>query len=42
MAYWRRSRGQMQAATDSVAVAPSSPAPVKAVKPAALAHDAAI
>src|SRR5260370_1376627 len=33
MAYWRRSRGQMQAATDSVAVAPSSPAPVKAVKP---------
>src|SRR5713226_7120395 len=33
MAYWRRSRGQMQAATDSVAVAPSSPAPVKAAKP---------
>src|SRR5712691_5157572 len=32
MAYWRRSLGQMQAATDSVAVAPSSPAPVKAVK----------
>src|SRR6202521_1174075 len=32
MAYWRRSRGQMQAATDSVAVAPSSPAPVRAVK----------
>src|ERR1700694_3808296 len=33
MAYWRRSPRQMQAATDSVAVAPSSsPAPVKAVK----------
>src|SRR5213596_3601978 len=33
MAYWRRSPRQMQAATDSVAVAPSSsPAPVKPVK----------
>src|SRR3977135_2341666 len=32
MAYWRRSRGQMQAANDSIAVAPSSPARVKAVK----------
>src|SRR5258705_2690983 len=32
MAYWRRSLGQMQAANDSVAVAPSSSAPVKAVK----------
>src|SRR5882762_1317402 len=32
MAYWRRSPRQMQAATDSVAVAPSQPAPVKAVK----------
>src|SRR5258708_1999258 len=33
MAYWRRSPRQMQAATDSVAVAPlSSPAPVKAAK----------
>src|SRR6476659_3520249 len=29
MAYWRRNRAQMQAATDSVAVAPSSPEPVK-------------
>src|SRR5882757_10071947 len=36
MAYWRRSRRQMQAATDSVAVAPVSPVspvPVKAAKP---------
>src|SRR6202163_1705248 len=32
MAYWRRSRGQMQAATDSVAVAPSLPVPVKPLK----------
>src|SRR5437879_510695 len=33
MAYWRRSPGQMLAANDSVAVAPSSRAAVKAVKP---------
>src|SRR3977135_113631 len=32
MAYWRRSSRQMQAATESVAVAPSLPAPVKAAK----------
>src|ERR1700680_3148988 len=32
MAYWPRKQGQMQAATDSVAVAPSSPVPVKAAK----------
>src|ERR1700730_4763027 len=32
MAYWRRRPGQMQAATESVAVAPSSPVPVKAAK----------
>src|SRR5216684_2190880 len=32
MAYWRRNQGQMQAATDSVAVAPSPSAPAKAVK----------
>src|SRR3981189_3966315 len=32
MAYWRRSRGPSHAATDSTAVAPSSPAPVKPVK----------
>src|ERR1700712_652408 len=32
MAYWRPKQAQMQAATDSVAVAPSSPARVKAVK----------
>src|SRR6476469_7857947 len=32
MAYWRGSRVQMQAATDSVAVAPSSPVTLKAVK----------
>src|ERR1700737_2102099 len=32
MAYWRRSPGQMQAATDSVAVAPSLPVPVKPLK----------
>src|SRR5260221_8184644 len=32
MAYGRRSRGQMQAATDLVAVASSPPAPVKPVK----------
>src|SRR6202045_3344999 len=29
MAYWRRNTGQMQAATESVAVAPAAPAPVK-------------
>src|ERR1700730_16159569 len=34
MAYWRRKPGQMQAATDSVAVAPASPVPVPvAAKP---------
>ena len=33
MAYWRRP-GQMQAATDSVAVAPLSPVPAAAAKPA--------
>src|ERR1700716_2845683 len=32
MAYWRRSAPQMQAATESVAVAPSSSAPVKPTK----------
>src|SRR6202048_4423942 len=32
MAYWRRRPGQMQAATESVAVAPSLPAPVKPAK----------
>src|ERR1700736_6596351 len=32
MAYWRRSQPQMQASTESVAVAPSSPAPVRAAK----------
>jgi guanosine-3',5'-bis(diphosphate) 3'-pyrophosphohydrolase len=32
MAYWRRNQGQMQAATDSVAVAPSAPVLVKPVK----------
>jgi len=32
MAYWRRSQPQMQASTDSVAVAPSSSAPVRAAK----------
>jgi GTP diphosphokinase / guanosine-3',5'-bis(diphosphate) 3'-diphosphatase len=32
MAYWRRSLGQMQAATESVAVAPAAPVPVKPVK----------
>src|SRR6202790_5286340 len=32
MAYWRRSAPQMQAATESVAVAPSLPAPVKPAK----------
>src|SRR6202451_266711 len=32
MAYWRRSSPQMQAATESVAVAPSLPAPVKPAK----------
>src|SRR5260370_12522204 len=32
MAYWRRSREQMQAATESVAVAPSAPVAAKAVK----------
>src|SRR5450759_3473928 len=32
MAYWRRSQGQMQAATDSVAVAPSSRTPAKPAK----------
>src|SRR6202049_2303028 len=32
MAYWRRSPGQMQAATESVAVAPAAPVPVKPVK----------
>src|SRR3982075_4495204 len=32
MAYWRRSSRQMQASTESVAVAPSLPAPVKAAK----------
>ena len=35
MAYWRRSPGQMQAATDSVAVAPLSPVPAPtAARPA--------
>jgi guanosine-3',5'-bis(diphosphate) 3'-pyrophosphohydrolase len=34
MAYWRRSQPQMQASTDQVAVAPSSPAPVRTAKPA--------
>jgi guanosine-3',5'-bis(diphosphate) 3'-pyrophosphohydrolase len=33
MAYWRRSPRQMQAATDSVAVAPSAPVVAKASKP---------
>jgi GTP diphosphokinase / guanosine-3',5'-bis(diphosphate) 3'-diphosphatase len=33
MAYWRRSQPQMQASTESVAVAPSSSAPVRAAKP---------
>ena len=33
MAYWRRNPGQMQAATDSVAVAAPSPAAAKPVKP---------
>ena len=32
MAYWRRNPRQMQAATDSVAVAASAPVPVKPVK----------
>ena len=32
MAYWRRSPRQMQAATESVAVAPSSPVPAKPAK----------
>src|ERR1700680_2803475 len=32
MAYWRRSPGQMQAATESVAVAPASPVVEKAAK----------
>ncbi len=32
MAYWRRSPGQMQAATESVAVAPASAVPAKAAK----------
>src|SRR5260370_38551206 len=32
MAYWRRSAGQMQAATESVAVAPSSPVAVRPAK----------
>src|SRR6202045_5088810 len=32
MAYWRRSREQMQAAIESVAVAPSAPVAAKAVK----------
>src|SRR4030088_89586 len=32
MAYWRRSSRQMQAATESVAVAPSLPAPAKEAK----------
>jgi GTP diphosphokinase / guanosine-3',5'-bis(diphosphate) 3'-diphosphatase len=32
MAYWRRSMGQMQAATDSVAVAPSSDVPMKTAR----------
>src|SRR5258706_5364013 len=32
MAYWRHSSRQMQAATESVAVAPSSPVPSKAAK----------
>src|ERR1700687_3191127 len=33
MAYWRRSPGQMQAATDTVAVAPSLHAPAKSLRP---------
>src|SRR4051812_6549415 len=33
MAYWRRNTRQMQAATGSVAVAPSATVPVQAVKP---------
>src|SRR5437763_2347564 len=33
MAYWRRSQPQMQASTESVAVAPSSSAPAKLIKP---------
>src|SRR6202158_4736844 len=33
MAYWRRSPGQMQAATDTVAVAPSLHAPAKSPRP---------
>src|SRR5450756_2010923 len=32
MAYWRRKQGQMQAATDSVAVVPAAVVPVKPVK----------
>src|SRR5260370_39709413 len=32
MAYWRRSQPQMQASTESVAVAPSSSAPVRTAK----------
>ena len=32
MAYWRRNPQQMLAATESVAVAPPAPAPVKAAK----------
>ena len=34
MAYWRRSPRQMQAATESVAVAPSSPVPAPRARPA--------
>ena len=41
MAYWRRKLGQMQAATDSVAVAPDSPVPVKPAKTGAAAVGAA-
>ena len=33
MAYWRRSPRQMQAATESVAVAPASPVAQKPAKP---------
>jgi guanosine-3',5'-bis(diphosphate) 3'-pyrophosphohydrolase len=32
MAYWRRSQPQMQASTESVAVAPSAPAPARTAK----------
>ena len=42
MAYWRRSPPQMQAATESVAVAPASAAPAEGRQAAAFAHDAAI